>query len=232
MSAIHIETYNTTSKSYIPNCICVLGVLNNDRGIKIKNEMLQYLRSYYNVVACIQDAPGTLFEYPAISLACKLSTSRNTNILYIHTKGAGNAIPANYPITMMNSQVNYPSVATPQDCQRIVRLMWKKEFTTSKSDAYVQPLNTSIPTVTCPYLDASRITWQNAWMINPAAAKILNQSMHLSTNRYYYEQLFCGLHDIQLSGIILNDTDRWAPPRKKMWDSIWSYYDNTIATMI
>lgn len=232
MSITHIETYNALSSSPNTNCMCVLGVLNNERGNKIKTEMLHYLQPLYNVLACIQEPPGVLYEYPAIKLACKLSIERNTNVLYIHTKGAGNSIPANYPITMMNAAVNYPSKATPEDCQRIVRLMWYKQFTTAKSSDYINPLDTTVPTVTCPFIDASRVTWQNAWMINPPAAKILNESLHLSNNRYYYEQLFCGLRNIQLLGIVLSDSTRWKSPRKSMWDSIWSFYDDTISTMV
>jgi len=70
--------------------LCVFGVLKTAEGLKIKEEMLEWLNPLYNVLCIEQDPPGTMFEYPAIKYALKLSIEMNEPVLYIHTKGAAN----------------------------------------------------------------------------------------------------------------------------------------------
>ena len=207
------------------NCLCVLGVLNNQQGIAIKQEMLEWLSQQFNVVVCLQDTPGDMFEFPAIKTATELSIRYNNNALYIHSKGAGNKIPGNFKTAMMAPGIKYPQSATPEDCQRIVRLMWKKEFTYPRLNNYLDVLNTSVPTVVCPFTGPERITWQNGWLMNPTAASILSKSLHLSSDRYYYEQVFMHLSDIVVKGMILNDFSLTEQHHKRLWDAIWSYSD-------
>ena len=213
-------------------CICVLGCLATPRGIAIKNEMLRWLNVHLNVVVCNQTPPGKLFEYPAIDLATRLSIKYDKPVLYIHTKGAGNPIPFNYKACMMGPTVNVPQTAKPEDCQRIVRLMWQAEFGTSKIQQYIDAINSKEPIVAAPYIDPSRVTWQNGWIMNSSAAKALLPTLYISNDRYYYEQVFRQIKTVKLTGIVINDTESWQEPHKVLWDSIWSYYNNTISNMV
>lgn len=69
--------------------ICVFGILETKHGLKIKQEMLQWLTGKYNVYCVSQKPPGTLFEYPALYFAQWLCKVREVPyLLYVHTKGA------------------------------------------------------------------------------------------------------------------------------------------------
>lgn len=68
--------------------ICVFGILETKHGLKIKQEMLQWLTGKYNVYCVSQKPPGTLFEYPALYFAQWLCKVREVPyLLYVHTKG-------------------------------------------------------------------------------------------------------------------------------------------------
>ena len=148
--------------------LCVFGCLLTKNGIAIKDEMLQWLKPEYHVFCIDQQPPGKLYEYPAIKYACQLAVDMNKPVLYIHTKGAAhNALVQSY-----------------------VRKMWKNEFTYPNSMNYFNTVNTDNPTVACPITSSDRITWLNAWVINPSSAKLLLTQLHISDNRLYYEGLF------------------------------------------
>ena len=66
--------------------ICVFGVLKTKDGIKIRDEMLQWLEPLYDVLKIEQDPPGKLVEYPAIKFACQSAIEMNEPVLYLHTK--------------------------------------------------------------------------------------------------------------------------------------------------
>lgn len=223
-ASFQCKSPNASSRT---SCFCVLGVLETPHGTAIKEEMLDWLTQQFNVVVCSQVPPGALYEFPAIKTATELSIKYNKNVLYIHSKGAGNKIPGNFKTAMMAPGINYPQSATPEDCQRIVRLMWKKEFSEPRLNAYLSELDTNTPTVVCPFTGPERITWQNGWFMNPAAAKILSKFLHISSDRYYYEQVFMHLKDIVVKGMLLNDFSLTEPYHKRLWDKIWSYYDET-----
>src|SRR5574344_529876 len=85
---------------------CVLGVLKTEAGLRIKEEMLGWLRDKYEVITVEQNAPGKLLEYPALKLAVETAIEFNEPILYIHTQGAANVNQAQF----------------------FVRELWKREF--------------------------------------------------------------------------------------------------------
>jgi hypothetical protein len=212
--------------------MCVLGCFSTDRGIRIKNEMLTWIKSQFNVVVCNQVAHSRLFEYPAIKLAMDIARTKHINVLYLHTKGAGNPIPYNYKTSMMAPSILYPHNACPEDCQRIVRLMWKKEFSVPNIHKYLAKLQCSNPVVACPFSGPEHITWQNGWLMNQFAADLLNSKFHFSTDRYYYEQVFTQIPEITMHGLLLNDFTSNEAEHKRLWDLIWSYWDDSIHTMV
>lgn len=143
---------------------CVLGVLKTERGLKIREEMLSWLSSAYNVYTVEQEAPGNLFEYPALLFMKTLQTENKKPCLYVHTKGAAN----------------------DRNSQAAIRRMWKDEFIGHK-DEYFSLINTSVPTIACPFTGAEKITWLNGMLFNYEAAKEIK--IPLPRCRYLYEQL-------------------------------------------
>lgn len=204
--------------------LAVLGVLKNKIGLDIKAEMLSWLKKDYDVFCCEQEPPGLQFEYPAIKYALKMAIEMNEPVLYIHTKGSGNPIPPNYKNFMMHESINFPKDAKPEDCQRVVRMMWAKEFTGENLKKYLEVLNTDKPIVACPLTGKEKITWQNGWIINPAGAKELLKTFHLDKNRYYYEWMFNNTN-VNVIGLLSNECNAYDEPHHKtMWDIIWKFY--------
>jgi hypothetical protein len=188
--------------------ICVFGVLLTDEGKKIKAEMLEWLEPIYEVHLIEQEPPGKLFEYPAIKEAIELSIERNLPVLYIHTKGAGNPVRGTAPCPAY--PVGYraidcmPSNRCNEDWQGCVRNMWKHEFTENR-DKYFEAVNVDHSMVACPYHSKNnRITWQNAFVMNPQAAVEVKETFIQTTNRYYYECIF-DKTKVGMVGIRLND---------------------------
>lgn len=46
--------------------IAVLGVLKTQEGLRVKEEMLEWMRPVFDVLTVEQEAPGALYEYPAL----------------------------------------------------------------------------------------------------------------------------------------------------------------------
>lgn len=204
--------------------ICILGCLDNEEGLKICQEMRAWLDKEHSVFVVHQTPPGSKFEYPAIKCALDTAISLNEPVLYLHTKGSGNPIPSNYKNFMMHESVNFPKDAKPEDCQRVVRMMWAKEFTGEKLKKYLAAVNTDKPTVACPLTGKEKITWQNGWIINPAGAKELLKTFHFDKNRYYYEWMFNNTQ-IDVIGILSNSCHAYKEPHHKtMYDIIWKYF--------
>lgn len=201
--------------------LCVLGVLKTKAGLEIKKEMLSWLEKYYDVTCVEQDPPGVLFEYPAIKKAIELAIEKNEPVLYIHTKGAANKVVPGYRTLDMERKCNkMPKGTKCADSQIIFRKMWKKEFGENRQK-YIDAVNTDKPTVSCPYTGKEKITWKNAWIINPAAAKELLKTFHIDKNRFYYERMFTNT-DIDVVGIIENNVDT-STRFDTMWNSVWQY---------
>lgn len=201
--------------------LCVLGVLKTAEGLKIKKEMLDWLSKYHDVICVEQEPPGVLFEYPAIKKVIDLAIEKNEPVLYIHTKGAANKVVPGYEKHDMEKKCSkMPKNTDNSDSQVIFRKMWKKEFT-DNIQKYLDAVDTDKPTVSCPYTGKEKVTWKNAWVINPAAAKELKKTFHIDKNRFYYERMFTGT-DIDVIGIIDGNVDT-KNRFDTMWNSVWKY---------
>jgi len=157
--------------------ICILGCLNTKNGLIICKEMRSWLDTEHNVFEVHQEPPGKLFVYPAIKCAVDTAITMNEPVLYLHTKGAANPYPLHYKESMMASCVNYPKNAKPEDCQKIVRNMWKHEFTGQRLQRYIEEVNKEEPIIVCPFTGTEKYTWQNGFIINPLAAKELKKNI-------------------------------------------------------
>ncbi len=144
---------------------CVLGVLTTEAGLKIKEEMLSWLKPIYDVFCVEQEAPGALYEYPAIKMAADLAVDLNKPVLYLHTKGA----------------------AMPNQAQPMVRAFWQHEFTVN-SEKYFEMVNDCKPLVSAPYTMHKNIAWFNAFVMNPMAASKLLVYLKPQEDRYWFEQ--------------------------------------------
>lgn len=146
--------------------VCVLGVLKTEEGLRVKEELLQWLRPEFDVYTVEQDAPGALYEFPAICLAFEMCAKLDTPVLYIHTKGASN----------------------PHMVQGMIRKMWRGEFgNPQKMKEYLDLVETDEPRLACPVMGDDAQTWFNGFLINPAAARILRETAAPSADRYYFE---------------------------------------------
>lgn len=159
--------------------LCVFGILKTEAGLKIKEEMLDWLKPIYDIVEVEQEPPGIQFEYPAIKKTCELALEKNEPVLYIHTKGAAN-----------DTWIQKP-----------VRHLWKTEFgKKQRAEELFRIANCDTPHVVCPYSGQGRETWFNGFIINPSAASILiaNLKKPDDCERHYYEQMFKNLKDIKI----------------------------------
>ena len=145
--------------------IAVLGVLQTEEGLRVRNEMLAWLRPLYEVMEVHQCAPGVRYEYPAIALACDMSYKLQEPVLYLHTKGAANVHPV----------------------QAAIRQMWRKELGEQRQK-YIDLVATDAPRIATPIMSpVGKCTWFNGWVINASAAKILRDKCVPSDARYDYE---------------------------------------------
>lgn len=160
--------------------ICVFGILKTESGLKIKKEMLEWLKPIYEVIEVSQEPPGTQFEYPAIKKVCETAIERNEPVLYVHTKGAVN-----------DTWIQKPT-----------RFLWKQEFgTKERADKLFEIINnTEDPMVICPFSGSGRETWFNGFIINPKAATILIENLKKpdECERHYYERMFVELKNIRI----------------------------------
>lgn len=206
--------------------LVVLGCLMNEAGKKIKTEMLDKLKEH-NVFCVEQEPPGKLFEYPAIKCTGKMAVDMNEPVLYIHTKGAGNAVPWYLFAKLPHRAIvdDMPNGAKPEDWQGTVRKFWYNEYTGERLKDYLNALEMNKPCVVCPFSGADKSTWQNAFIINPLAGKEILANLKLTTNRDYYEHIFTDMKNVKVKGIIYNDITRPLDDRiYKMHQYIWNYW--------
>lgn len=148
--------------------LCVLGVLKTDLGIKIKEEMLEWLVPLYDVTTVEVDPPNNVeFEYPFLKKACEASIDSEQPILYLHTKGAA-----------CNNQT-----------QPLVRKLWRHEFSTMH-DLYFDTVSKfSEAVAVAPFTSlANSICWFNGFVMNYAAAEQIDNKLRIAIDRYWYEQ--------------------------------------------
>lgn len=152
--------------------ICIFGCLLTESGTRIKEEMLHWLCTKYSVICVNQEAPGDLFEFPALSCAKMHSMTYNIPVLYLHTKGAG-----------------HPTNVYDQDK---VRNLWKAEFI-DHFDWYQETVTRDPLAVAAPFVsDApAGITWMNGFIAGRNAWKnaIINPPV-TPLGRFVYEFIF------------------------------------------
>lgn len=150
--------------------ICVLGVLKTDEGLKIKEELLSWLIPSYEVIAVEQEAPGRLYEYPAIQLAADMAYRTSSDVLYLHTKGAFNRHPVNADI----------------------RRMWRNEFgNLLKAKKYYDLVDKDPmkPVIATPIMGPNKETWFNAFVIGQCAAFSVSAGIRPDKDRYVFERV-------------------------------------------
>lgn len=143
--------------------ICVIGVLDNPEGHRIKDEMIEWLQENYLIFEVLHD--GSKFEYTALKEAQKIALENKCSVLYLHTKGAFNKNKG----------------------QEDIRNMWKYEF--KAPELYFNQINCDEPTIIAPFIGDDAQTWYNGFVANYSAWKILGD-IEETNNRYYYEFLF------------------------------------------
>lgn len=175
MASIYNYSYNTIKIKHVSkktnslnDIVCILGILVNNRGIKIAKSMLDWLLPEYDVYCVYQKYPGRLFEYPALRFAQWLSLMFNIKIiLYLHTKGAF-----------------FQNVS-----QKKIRKIWKKEFTKPRKNIYIKLLKQNITDISLPFRNGE-CTWFNGMFISQRAFNSIYTIGYNSTYRWYYEELF------------------------------------------
>ena len=201
--------------------ICVFGCqIGTKAGIAIKANMMSWLRKFYNVIT-VDVGLSNKTEFPFIAQAIMTCIRKNEPVLYIHTKGACNQNSAAFDLNK-RSGVNIPDGATPEDNQKIVRAMWKHEFTVNM-DKYLSAVSGETPMVAAPYSGDKKTTWHNGFFMNPAAAIVLTKTFHFDKNRFYYEQMFRKT-DIPVIGIRMNDVPRKPGHQANMWQDLWDNF--------
>ena len=141
---------------------CIFGILDNERGLKIANEMKKWLSTKYEIIECHHD--GSLFEYPAIKMASEM----NEPVLYIHTKGAGN----------------------DNGCQPIIRNFWKRQFI-DNYDKYIIELN-SHDVVCPFSGKEKHTWYNGFMTNPKAFDSIRHLLVEPNPNRYFYEDMWIG----------------------------------------
>ena len=161
--------------------LCVFGVLTNKRGLKIEEEMLEWLSEGYDVYCVYQEYPGKYYEYPALRFMQYHMLKHDIPYgLYIHTKGAFN-------------------VSFTQDK---VRRMWEKEFTKNKKK-YIDSVLFNKNSVITPLSGIRGETWFNAFFASKEAMSMADLERPVE-DRYYYERLFKDVSGVKVIGVVRN----------------------------
>ena len=161
--------------------ICVLGVVDNEVGLAIMREMLEWLEPHYKVIVAHHD--GTKFEQPALRYMQDMCRRDKVPCLYLHTKGAFNR-----------------SVFSEK-----VRDLWRHEFT-EKKELYFGLVDRPYAAVACPFTGDDKTTWYNGFVTN-WQAMAEHPLIEPRSNRHKFERLFCGTNT-QVFGVIRNDVHR------------------------
>lgn len=176
---IKIKKYSSNNKKTL---ICVFGILVTKLGLKIEKEMTNWLEKEYIIYKVYQKYPGTIYEYPALKFAQWLVENKNISfILYLHSKGASHK----------------KIYLTP----KLVRNMWKKEFSSPKNQLYINQLIKNKADITTP-LKTGIVTWYNGMFISKRAFRLNNILLYKS--RFVYEVYFKNNHT-RIKGIVSNN---------------------------
>jgi len=130
--------------------MCVFGVVTNQAGLEIANEMLQWLKPNYNLHIIYHD--GSEYEYPALHYMQQLCLETGQPCLYIHSRGAYNRWKTTVPS----------------------RRMWKHEFG-ELQEVYFRLVDTEEPTAACPFTGSGKHTFYNGFVVNAAAMEAIDE---------------------------------------------------------
>lgn len=163
--------------------LCVFGVLENNNGKKIEEEMLKWLIPEYNVYIVYQKDPGKLNEYPALRFTQWIIKKKNKIFsLYVHSKGAA------HPHRSKNIQM-------------IVRKLWKHEFSGKNKNKYINAILNNKTDVATMFSYGRKKTWFNGFFVSQRAFDIIGQVK--IRKRMYYEIMF-GKTKTRVLGILNN----------------------------
>jgi len=184
-----LEENGITLEAYLDkntDIICVFGCLLTESGKKIKEEMLSWILTKYDCIIVNQEAPGKLFEFPALVMAKKVSIMYNKPVLYLHTKGAAHS-------TNVYNQVN-------------CRMIWKDEFINHYDDYYNEVnKDKNIAKVLCPFCsNKHNTTILNGFIANQLAWQKV--SIPKPVERFRYEHIFDPVK-VQMFGRVLNNVN-------------------------
>lgn len=145
--------------------LCVLGIVNTERGIEIAEGMKEWILPHYRLIEVYHD--GTQFEYPALWHMQEHCHRTGEPCLYLHTRGA------------------FHRWNTTQPTHR----MWQYEFTHNKEYYFNIVNDKDIPIVACPFTGNGGHTWYNGFVANAAAMTAIPE-IQPSRDRMVYERLF------------------------------------------
>ena len=163
--------------------LCIFGVLENNNGLKIEEEMLKWLIPEYNVYIVYQKKPGKFFEYPALRFAQWIIKKKNkTFLLYLHSKGA-----------------SHPNRS--KNIQMIVRKLWKHEYSGDNKNKYINAILTNKTDVATMFSYRRKKTWFNGFFVSQKAFDLIGKVK--IKKRMYYEIMF-GKTKARVLGILNN----------------------------
>ena len=163
--------------------LCVFGVLENNNGLKIEEEMLKWLIPEYNVYIVYQKYPGKLFEYPALRFTQWIIKKKNESFsLYLHSKGA-----------------SHPNRS--KNIQMIVRELWKHEFSGDNKKKYIDAILNNKTDVATLFSYKRKKTWFNGFFVSQRAFDLIGKVK--IKKRMYYEIMF-GKTKARVLGILNN----------------------------
>lgn len=155
--------------------LCVLGVLDTERGWDIYEAMMKWIVPVYDVMTVKHD--GTQFELPALKQAQWLACLYRIPVLYLHTRGAVNVWRTTAP----------------------THKMWCEEFGVQWRK-YQQLVDDPRPTIACPFADARGEHRYNGFIANAAAWELAD--LQPSDDRMVYEHLWQD-KDVRLIGTLI-----------------------------
>ena len=162
--------------------ICVFGIMNTPKGLKIAEEMRSWLAPVYDLHEVEHD--GSLFELPALLEAQRLSRETLRPVLYIHTRGAVNEYIYTVP----------------------TRRMWKEEFGRQGDKYFAIADKICGAAVVCPFVDYDRETRYNGFVANTQAWNLLD--LKPTKDRFDYERLWINEPTCEVLGLLINRSDR------------------------
>lgn len=176
-----------TLEAYLDNntdIICVFGCLLTEIGKQIKAEMLKWILTKYDTIVVNQEAPGKLFEYPALKMAQVVSKNYNKPVLYLHTKGAAHS----------------KNVYDQTKC----RLVWKDEFINHYNE-YFSRIKNFKSQVLCPFTGKGHTTILNGFIATTQAWQ--NVIIPQPTERFRYEHIFNSVKNVEMFGRVMRDVN-------------------------